>query len=291
MNIKKTITLTILLAIATFAIAQSSGGYVKNLKSNPSQSAKLKPKSTAMTEEKRQRIIDNLIKNMVLVEGGSFMMGNNIVKSEDMNEDEERSLDDATPVHKVTLSPFYIGKYEVTQLEWEAVMGNNPSYFKGQNRPVEQVTWYHCIEFIDKLNKLTRMKFRLPTEAEWEFAARGGNKSHGFKYPGSNHALEVAWYDPTNAIMSKETTHDVGLKKCNELGLYDMGGNVSEWCSDRYGPYSDEAQENPNGPQSGDMRVLRGGVFYSDESGCITCSRNYRRPDWPERMMGLRLAK
>ena len=158
---------------------------------------------------------------MVFVKGGTFMMGATPEQGSDAGDGEK-------PVHSVTVSDFYIGKYEVTQAQWKAVMGKNPSHYKGENRPVERVSWYDIQKFIEKLNAKTGKRYRLPTEAEWEYAARGGNQSKGYKYSGSNDIGSVAWY--TNN--SGDRTHPVGQKQPNELGLYDMTGNVWEWCSD-----------------------------------------------------------
>lgn len=175
--------------------------------------------------------------DMVWVEGGTFRMGATSEQGSDAWGGEK-------PVHSVTLSGYYIGKTEVTQALWKAVMGSNPSEFKGDNLPVEQVSWDDCQEFIRKLNSLTGQHFRLPTEAEWEFACRGGNNSCGYKYSGSNDIDNVAWYFDN----SGHKTHPVGTKAQNELGIYDMSGNVWEWCSDWYGNYSSGAQTNPKGP-------------------------------------------
>lgn len=185
---------------------------------------------------------------MVDVVGGSFTMG---ATSEQGGEVE----DDETPTHKVTLSDYKIGKTEVTQELWQAVMGSNPSHFRGNKLPVEQVSWDDCQEFVKKLNSLTGQTFRLPTEAEWEYAARGGNKSRGYKFSGNNDIEGVAWYNGNSSSM----THDVATKSSNELGLYDMSGNVCEWCKDWYHEYSSESQTNPKGPSSGSGRVSRGG--------------------------------
>ena len=146
-------------------------------------------------------------------------------------------------------------------------MGNNPSHFKRYNNPVEQVSWDDCQEFIKKLNALTGLKFRLPTEAEWEYAARGGKKSRGYKYSGSNNIDNVAWNRANSERLAK--THKVGTKSPNELGIYDMSGNVDEWCQDWYGSYSSEAQTNPKGPNGGNRRVNRGGNIYS-YSECLS---------------------
>ena len=166
---------------------------------------------------------------MVKVEGGTFDMG--------ATKEQEEPWDSEKPVHKVTLSSFSIAKTEVTQELWQAVMGNNPSYFKGSNLPVEVVSWNDCQEFIRKLNAMTGYNFRLPTEAEWEFAARGGNKSQHYQYSGSNDVGSVAWYGDN----SGGKTHPVATKAPNELGIYDMSGNVWEWCEDWYGSYSSNA--------------------------------------------------
>lgn len=215
---------------------------------------------------------------MVYVEGGTFMLGANT------NDPEADS--DEKPVHSVTLSSFYICKYEVTQSLWKAVMGTNPSCWKGNNLPVETVNWDDCIQFINKLNALTGKTFRLPTEAEWEFSARGGNVSRNFKYCGSNNLDLVAWYNSN----SGEGTHPVGTKECNELGLYDMNGNVREWCSNWFGNYNSKPQVNPQGPQDGDRRIHRGGSWWSYAGNCRISRRCYCTPDYKENGLGLRLA-
>ena len=201
---------------------------------------------------------------MVAVEGGTFTMGATPEQGSDAESDEK-------PTHQVTLSSYYIGETEVTQALWQAVMGNNPSYFKGENLPVEQVSWSDCQEFISKLNVLTGKNFRLPTEAEWEFAARGGNKSRGYKYSGSNNIDGVAWYGDNSGY----NTHPVKTKQANELGIYDMIGNVLERCQDWYGSYSSAAQTNPTGPNSGSYRVNRGGDWYRYARYCRS---SYRTP-------------
>ena len=192
-----------------------------------------------------------------MVKGGTFTMGATAEQRGD-------AYDNEKPAHRVTLRDYYIGKYEVTQEEWQAVMGTNPSDFKGNNNPVENVSWNDCQEFVKKLNQLTGLKFALPTEAQWEYAARGGNQSKGYKYSGSNNIGDVAWYKGN----SGNKTHQVGTKQPNELGIYDMTGNVWEWCNDWYGDYRSSAQTNPVGPSSGSSRVLRGGGWGSNARGC-----------------------
>ncbi|MFH0735700.1 MAG: formylglycine-generating enzyme family protein [bacterium] len=187
---------------------------------------------------------------MVTVNGGTFSMGSVAGPGNEQ------------PVHSVTLSTFKIAKYEVTQNLWKTVMGTNPSSSTGdENRPVEQVSWADVQSFITTLNGMTGKTYRLPTEAEWEYAARGGNQSQGYTYAGSNDINAVAWYD----VNSGGTTHPVGTKAANELGIYDMSGNVWEWCSDWYSEtyYSVSPNTNPPGPGSGTYRVLRGGSRYT----------------------------
>ena len=215
---------------------------------------------------------------MVAVEGGTFTMGATEEQGSDVYDDEK-------PTHQVTLSSYYIGKTEVTQELWQAVMGSNPSNFSGTNLPVERVSWNDCHTFVTKLNALTGKNFRLPTEAEWEYAARGGNKRKGYKYSGSNTIDDVAWYDSN----SSSKTHPVATKAPNELGIYDMSGNVYEWCSDWYGSYSSSAQTNPTGPTSGSLRVGRGGSWHTDARYCRVSYRNYHLPVNSKYYLGLRL--
>ena len=215
---------------------------------------------------------------MIYVEGGTFTMGATSEQGDDASNDEK-------PIHDVTLSSYSIGETEVTQALWGAVMGSNPSYFSGSKRPVEYVSWDDCQDFIRKLNVLTGEIFRLPTEAEWEFAARGGNKSRGYKYAGSNNIDNVAWYENN----SNSETHNVATKQANELGLYDMSGNVWECCSDWYGSYISSDQLNPTGPSSGGSRVSRGGGWGRSARRCRV---SYRDNDTTSRgnSLGLRLA-
>lgn len=214
---------------------------------------------------------------MAHVEGGTFRMGATSEQKDDADSDEK-------PVHRVTLSSYYIGKTEVTQALWQAVMGSNPSAFKGADLPVENVSWDDCQEFIQKLNSLTGRNFRLPTEAEWEFACRGGNNSCGYKYSGSNNLDSVAWYDDN----SDGQTYPVGAKAPNELGIYDMSGNVWEWCSDWYANYTSNSQVNPSGPQSGAGRVGRGGSWGHNARCCRSSFRGNYGPARRIITLGLR---
>ena len=206
--------------------------------------------------------IDGVSFTMVKVKGGTFTMGND-------------GYPVYRPTHEVTLSDFSIGQTEVTQELWLAVMGVNPSWFCSAEgyeddlmRPVEEVSWYHCYDFIVKLNRLTGRSFRFPTEAEWEFAARGGNKSNHYRYSGSNDLDDVGWYKLNIPSQEEGTagygTQRVGLKRPNELGLYDMTGNVWEWCLDWFDYYSSEPQVNPTGPTTGQQRIMRGGSWSLD---------------------------
>ncbi|MBQ7941945.1 MAG: formylglycine-generating enzyme family protein [Muribaculaceae bacterium] len=239
---------------------------------------------------------------MIAVEGGTFTMGATSEQGSD-------AYDDESPVHQVTLSDFYIGKYEVTQGLWEAVMsytggcadgssmsayssdvwlGSNPSsaYGVGANYPAYYVSHDDIVNiFLPRLNKITGKTFRLPTEAEWEYAARGGNKSAGYKYSGSNTVGDVAWY--TNNSSTK--THEVGTKQPNELGIYDMSGNVWEWCSDWYGSYSSSSQTDPTGPSTGSSRVLRGGWWFDGAGICRVSYRADRTPSGRGISSGFRL--
>ena len=215
---------------------------------------------------------------MVKVEAGSFNMG--------ATPEMENPYDSEKPVHRVTLTNnYYIGKYEVTQALWQAVMGSNPSGFKGDNLPVEEVSWNECQDFISKLNAMTGKRFRLPTEAEWEYAARGGKKSRGYQYSGNNTLGDIAWYSGN----SSSRTHAVGTKQPNELGIYDMAGNVWEWCQDWKGSYSSSPLVNPIGAVSGSLRVYRGGSWSSSARGCRTSCRNCFTPNGRDNNLGLRL--
>lgn len=216
---------------------------------------------------------------MVKVEAGSFDMG--------ATPEMEQLFDDEKPVHRVTLTnSFCIGKYEVTQALWKAVMGKNPSWFKGNDLPVECVSWNDCQKFISKLNKLTGKSFRLPTEAEWEYAARGGKNNRGCKYSGSGELENVAWYKDNSGVK----TRSIGSKQPNELGIYDMTGNVWEWCEDWKGTYGSSPQMDPAGDMKGTVRVCRGASWSIGSKGCHLsyCYGNY--PDSRHNDLGLRLA-
>lgn len=231
---------------------------------------------------------------MILVEGGTFTMGATSEQGSDANSYEE-------PTHQVTLSSYYIGETEVTQELWQAVMGNNHSHFSGSIKPVDDVSWDECQEFIRKLNALTGENFRLPTEAEWEYAARGGNKSLGYKYAGSDTIDNVAWYWENSYKVGSDSpdygTHAVATKSSNELGLYDMSGSVYEWCHDWSDDYSSDSQTNPTGPEGDPIhrhppyyRVCRGGSWgLGTNYSRVSCREGYYpnsgRPD-----IGLRLA-
>ena len=209
---------------------------------------------------------------MVFVEGGTFMMGSNFYNFEQ-------------PIHQVTVSSFNIAKYQVTQREWKVIMGNNnPSSYKGDDLPVHKVSWNDIQEFITQLNNATGKSYRFPTEAEWEYAARGGKKNVRREYSGSNDINVVAWYrgncsDP----------QPVGVKAANELGIYDMSGNVWEWCNDWYGYYSHTPQTDPQGSISGTYRIIRGGDFNSISSNCRVAMRMRAEPDKSPFYCGFRL--
>ena len=264
--------LYIIIGFLTLALL-ALGGYLvwQKRSDNPEDTMKQKI-------ENLDPVIQNLINNMVTVEGGTFTMG--------ATPEQGYGDNDEHPTHQVTLSSFSIGRYEVSQGEWEIVMGTNPASFAGDNCPVEFVSWYDCKEFINKLNDMTGMKFRMPTEAEWEFAARGGNKSQGYQFSGGNNLNSLAWH----AGNSGSRTKAVGLKSPNELGLYDMSGNLWEWCSDWYGIYNASSQTNPIGPASGTAHVLRGGGWNGGAKNCRISNRDGRAPDYSSDRLGLRLA-
>ena len=244
----------------------------------------------------------------IKVKGGTFQMGSLNGKDEDTK-----------PVHAVTISPFIMSATEVTQELYESIMGYNPSYFVGENLPVENVSWHDAIEFCNELSKIDGYTpcyyhedeersswewdksadgYRLPTEAEWEFAARGGNKSKGYKYSGSNKIDKVAWYHGN----SENRTHKVKSKSPNELGLYDMSGNVEEWCWDYYGDYNSEPQTDPSGPEW--LHITPNGTiegeilfFHVSRGGCcnfnhgISCEVYERNAGYTSNYLGFRVVR
>lgn len=279
----------------------------------------IKPEITEPNTDKGTDIFADLkYDELVYVEGGTFLMGAQSQYEPSYDWQGEQSANsynydpdarkDESPVHAVTLSSYYIGKYEVTQELWEYVMSYNGTtadstklapvgpyfnsdfesdfskYGKGANYPVYDVSYNDVVDrFLPRLNKIAGKAFRLPTEAEWEYAARGGNKSEGYKYSGSDNIDEVAWHYTIK-------TYSVGKKAPNELGLYDMSGNVMEWCSDWYAAYDSTAQTNPTGTANGEERVLRGGSWDSNVRDCRVSIRSYHYPDDYRTYCGLRLA-
>lgn len=233
-------------------------------------------------------LIEDCTFKMILVKHGSFMMG--------ATEEQEGASYSEKPAHKVTITTdYYIGETPVSQSLWQVVMGSNPSYYKSKNNPVEQIDWYDCQVFIKKINdrlisKLNGKKFRLLTEAEWEFAARGGNISNNTIYSGSNDIEDVAWYYYNSYKNGCHRTHDVMSKCKNELNIYDMSGNVFEWCYDWSSRYTIEHQVNPRGPKDGECRICRGGAYCRDASACSTISRRRAKPEHRDSYTGLRLA-
>ena len=248
------------------------------------------PEPEPGTAEAKTYTANGVSFTMIGVEGGTFQMGATSEQGSD-------AYDSEKPAHQVTVSSFSIGQTEVTQALWYAVMGQKPTtdgsrwsftYGLGDNWPAYYVSWNDCQEFITKLNQITGQQFRLPTEAEWEFAARGGTKSKGYKYSGSNTIGDVAWYTAN----SSSKTHEVATKQANELGIYDMSGNVWEWCSDWYDDsyYSSSPATNPTGPTSGPFRVYRGGSRSYTAWDCRVANRNMNLPTRTYNDLGFRLA-
>ena len=300
----KTVYLSLVSLLIVLALGTKAETLVGNMNANTVSSPDKKEKKKNKKKDQETTVqpkidgdpytVNGVVFWMIRVEGGKFTMGATAEQGSVAQSNEK-------PAHQVTLSEYYIGQTEVTQALWQAVMGTNPSCFTGDNgysdnmnRPVEGVSWEDCQAFIKQLNYLTGKNFRLPTEAEWEFAARGGVKSHGYVYSGSNDITEVAWYWNTipSRIKGKEGygTQHVATKAPNELGIYDMTGNVWEWCNDKYGYYNANPQMNPKGPSSGAYRVYRGGCWDNDAAGCRVAYRYGSKPDGKEDFLGLRLA-
>jgi len=220
----------------------------------------------------------NLKLEMVAVLGGTFTMGCTAEQGANCNDDETS--------RQITLKNFYIGRYTITQAQWREIMGDNPSNFTGDNLPVEQVSWKDVQKFLRKLNTITGRRYRLPTEAEWEFASKGGIYSEQCRYSGSNNSDDVAWYEGN----SDNKPHPVGSKNPNELGIYDMSGNVYEWCQDKYGAYSPFQKNDPSGSPSGAYRVYRGGGWGYDAGRCRVSARNGCTADYSDDIVGFRIA-
>jgi len=218
---------------------------------------------------------DSITIELVKVSAGSFTMGS------------EKGYSNEMPLHRVTLDEFYIGTYEVSQKLWHAVMGANPAHFNDcPDCPVEMISYADATDFIERLNRLTGLMFRLPTEAEWEYAANGGTDGKRTRYSGSYKVIEVAWYERN----AENRTHPVGLKMANELGIYDMSGNVYEWTQDWMGRYKRKGQVNPLGAERGKMKVIRGGCWYDTRDGCSIHCRVEMNPSDKNGCLGLRLA-
>ena len=216
--------------------------------------------------------------SLIKVESGSFQMGG--------TNEQGKGKTDEFPVHRVTLSDYYIGETEVTNELWSIIMGTNPSInFSQPTHPVNNVTWYDCQKFVNRLSALTGLHFALPTEAQWEFAARGGNKSRGYTYSGSNKIKEVGWFKGN----SGGTLKLVKQLKPNELGIYDMSGNAYEWCSDWYGLYKNSDVLDPKGPESGTYKVNRGASAGEKDALMRTACRFNNSPNSKFQAMGLRL--
>lgn len=227
------------------------------------------------------RVADGVEVKMVWVEGGSFTMGSNVTPK-----GVKLTYALARPEHRVTVNGYWIGIHEVTQALWKAVMGDNPSKFRGDSLPVECVSWLEAQQFVMRLSQMTGRHFRLPTEAEWEYAARGG-KEKGFPYAGCerNQLDNYCWY----CVNSDGCTHPVGRLKPNALGLYDMSGNVAEWCQDWVEAYTPDEQTNPRGPKQGENRVLRGGHYNSTSAACTVYDRGWYLPSGKYELYGLRV--
>ena len=273
-----TTPLTAVVGIGHHSVSAMRGGDIIDVRDLDITSAGA-PLTMAFRDFNHTFTVNGVQFTMVEVGGGTFTMGATSEQGSD-------AWDEEKPAHEVTLSDYYIGQTEVTQALWEAVMGSNPSDSKGGNLPVERVSWDDCQVFIQKLNQLTGKQFRLPTEAEWEYAARGERKSRGYKYAGGNNIDSVAWCDGN----SGNETHPVATKQANELGIYDMSGNVLEWCSDWCGDYTSSSRSDPQGSSSGSFRVIRGGCYYNFARNCRVSYRISNTLDYRSGYLGLRLS-
>ncbi len=277
----------LLIVIATMVVCVAIAALVNKCRGNTKGGAQLEIDSLEIdsvaldaqwTNDTKTFDVNGVSFTMIPVEGGTFTMG----ATSEMTAPDS----DEKPTHQVTLSSYYMGETEVTQALWQAVMGSNPSWFQGDNLPVEWVSWHDCQTFISRLNSLTGKRFRLPTEAEWEYAARGGNQSRHTQYSGSSRIDDVVWYEDN----SGRKTHPVKTKQPNELGLYDMTGNVWEWCQDWYDSYSSDAQTDPTGASYGTERVCRGGSWCYSLDCCRSSNRSSFAPGYSCDNFGLRLA-
>ena len=276
-------------SVANNGISENNNQHIENINEttdNSSMKIANTPDLISETENENktdadriEKLLEKLNNDMVYIEAVEFTMGATKEQKGEANSDEK-------PAHPVVLNCFNLCKYEVTQELWEAVMGDNPSHFKGKNLPVENVSWDDCQKFIMKLNELTGKKYRLPTEAEWEYAARGGSNSMHYKYSGGNYVEYVSWC----YINSMDKTHTVGMMKPNELGLYDMSGNVWEWCLDWYGSYGKKTAYYPTGPIKAYNKVFRGGGYDNGDTYCRCSYRNGTAPQNKFKNLGLRLA-
>ena len=258
------------------------GCHKENSNENEEQEENVYPDSLIVT-------VNGVSFNMIHVIGGTFIMGSQHSNHYAANYDTD-SYDWEAPVHFVRVGNFYMAETEVTQALWKAMMGVNPSHFIGDSLPVETVNWKDCKQFIQALNEMSEYHFFLPTEAQWEYAARGGNMSLGCKYSGSNQINNVAWYNKNDSGNFIDSTHFVATKQANELGLYDMSGNVWEWCNDYFGDYPDDDQDNPSGPETGNKRVIRGGSWGNVAQLCRVAYRGSYYENILNDNLGLRLA-